>query len=196
MNVARFLGVRLSICVALVVGGGTAAVLPFSGGAPAKPTEVLGEHFSVSGNGNGSAGAPPDASAKSGNANSNSNGNTSGSPGKAFTISGTLNGIFPGVTSKLYLTVTNPNNQAISITNLSATVTSVTKALDAPAGTCAASASNLVIQSFTGPAFTVAANSSRSSSPAYVPVLTPPSAANACQGATFTLTYGGNGSQT
>jgi hypothetical protein len=163
-------------------------VIHLSGGSPTRNPQVLGEQFTVSGNGNGNG------NGNSSNGNS-SNGNGNPAPGKAFTLTGSVTGLFPGVTSKLYVTVTNPNNQAMTVTNVTATLTSVTKAANAPAGTCAASAANLAIQPFTGPSFTVAANSSRSSSPAYIPVMAPSTAANACQGATFTLTYGATGTQ-
>ena len=195
MHLVRLLGSKLSIGAALVacLGGGTAVVVHFADGSPSHSTQVLGENFVISGAGNGNAGNSSNTKpAKEGNA-SNNNGNPA--PGKAFTITGSLTGLFPGVASKLYLTVANPNNQAMTVTNLTATVTSVTKATNAPAGSCTATAANLVIQSFTGPSFAVPANSSRSSSPAYIPVLTPLSAANACQGATFTLTYAGTGTQ-
>jgi hypothetical protein len=203
MHIAHLFRSKLSIGVATVlcVGGGAAAVLQYSGGSPAKNSQVLGEKFTVSGHGNGNAGggsSTPAPATKPGNGGDNSNngnGNGNGAPGKAFTISGTLSGLFPGVTSKLYLTVNNPNNQAMTVTNLTATVTSVTKASNAPAGICAATAANLVIHAFTGPSFTIAANSSRSSSPAYVPVVMPSSVANACQGATFTLSFSGTGAQ-
>jgi hypothetical protein len=208
MHVIRLLGSKLSIGVVAVVcaGGGAAAVLHFSGGSPARHSQVLGEKFTVNGHGNGNAGggsSTPAPATKPGKGNTNNNnnnkrngnGNGHSAPGKAFTISGTLSGLFPGVTSKLYLTVNNPNNQAMTVTNLTATVTSVTKAANAPAGTCAATAANLVIHAFTGPSFTVAANSSRSASPAYLPVVMPSSVANACQGATFTLSFSGTGTQ-
>src|SRR5207253_6673015 len=48
--------------------------------------------------------------------------------GKPFTISGNLSGLLaPGVTRALDLTLTNPNNKPVSITNLTVTVQSVTR---------------------------------------------------------------------
>jgi hypothetical protein len=121
--------------------------------------------------------------------NGNGLGNGAGIPAKDFTISGQLTGLAPGVTAHLYLTVTNPNNQAIKVTALSAVLSSVVKASNAPSGTCAASTSNLQIGAWTGEQFTIAKNASGSSSPSYIPVTMPASVANACQGATFNLTY-------
>src|SRR3954469_12317312 len=72
-----------------VTGSGSRTVAPSSSG--------VGNGHCNNGNGNGN-----------GNAGSSSN-NTS--PGQSFTISGSADGLFPGALTKLYLTVTNPNNQ-------------------------------------------------------------------------------------
>jgi hypothetical protein len=70
--------------------------------------------------------------------------------GRPFPISGSLDGVlYPGASPlPLNLSVTNPNNFDLSITNLTVTVASVTKAPYAPAGTC--SASDFAVQQFSG----------------------------------------------
>jgi hypothetical protein len=182
-----------------------------------KSVSVEGEHFQIPGNGDGNVngkganggstgtstgtagtattntGATNNTATNNGNGNSATNGNTAGSQGKAFAISGALSGLTPGATGHLMVSVTNPNNQDMKITSLSATLLSVTKAANAPTGTCASSA--FTVGAYVGSYFTVTKNTTRSSSPGYIPVTLSHNAPNACQGATFNLSYSGTGSQ-
>src|SRR4051794_4347427 len=65
------------------------------------------------GNGNGNGGV----------GNGNGNGNLPGSPGKNFSIDGTVGSLVPGVTRSLRLRLNNPNNQAIKVQSLTVTAT-------------------------------------------------------------------------
>jgi hypothetical protein len=99
----------------------------------------------------------------SGNYTVTLNGNASGQPqqsttvalnlnatGKNFTITGpSFSSVAPGVTVRLDLSLTNPNNQSLSVTNLTVTVQSVTKAAGiAPGLTC--TPSDYVVTQFAG----------------------------------------------
>lgn len=182
-----------SMLLASIAGGVTAIVLET--GSAGADTKVLGERVT----GSGSSTATPNASGGSssggngqgnngnGNGNGGSNGNTS--PGHAFTITGAANGLFPGAVTRLYLTVVNPNNQAIRVTDLKATLSSVT---GAPG--CSASTSNLTIQAYTGQQFDVAQNGS-APSVGYIGLTLPSSVSNACQNATYNLSYTGTAVQ-
>lgn len=177
-------GATGSVAIASVVTG----VLLTASSSPS--TNVLGEKVT----GSGSSNVSPLAAGGNGNGNNgngNGNGGSSGnnSPGKAFTISGSVQGLFPGATTKLFLTVNNPNNQAMTVTALSATLTSVSGASG-----CAATASNLTISPYTGGTFDVAANGS-AVSVGYIPLTLPSSVANACQDAMYNLTYSGTAVQ-
>lgn len=121
--------------------------------------------------------------------------------GKPFAISGNLAGsLAPGVAVPLDLTLTNPNNQKLSITNLSVTIKSVTKAANAPAGSC--STSDYAVTQYSGPyPLAVAANATTrlsaqvSSNTKWPQVRMLDTAANqdGCKGATVTLAYSGFG---
>lgn len=171
------------LIVGVLAAAGTSTGLLLSHGS--KPSaKVLGEKVI----GSGSSSTSGDSSAASNNGNGKGNGGNP-SPGHSFTISGGVQGLFPGVTSKLFLTVTNPNNQAMTVTGLTATLQSVSGATG-----CNASASNLTVGSYSGGQFDVAKNSSVASS-GFIPLSLPTSVANACQGATYNLTYSGTAVQ-
>ena len=141
--------------------------------------QVLGEKLSASGTGGNTA----------------SPSGTSGSGGKGFTISGTVDGLFPGSSVNLGLTVANPNSQAINVTALSATLDHIDKAAGAPSGDCTSVTSGVVIHSWTGTAFTVAKNAS-ASAPGVIPVEMQPQSAGSCEGAMFWFSYHGSATST
>jgi hypothetical protein len=180
LRLNRYWWLYAAVAVAVATTG---VVIAISGhGKPA--AKVLGEKVTGSGSSSTSGTA-----ANKGNGQNNGNGNGNASPGHAFTISGAVDGLFPGATSKLFVTVTNPNNQAMTVTDLSATLQSVS---DAPG--CDASTADLTIGKYTGEDFDVAKNSSASSS-GYIPLSLPHTVANACQGATYNLQYSGTAVQ-
>ncbi|HEY3716613.1 MAG TPA: hypothetical protein VGL39_18965 [Jatrophihabitantaceae bacterium] len=120
--------------------------------------------------------------------------------GKPFTISGNLPGVLaPGMSVPLNLTLTNPNNKPLSITNLTVTVQSVTRAASAtkPCGTA-----DYSVTQYSGPyPLTVPANGSGSltslgvaqSSLPKVSMINAPTNQDGCKGATLTLAYSGSG---
>jgi hypothetical protein len=121
--------------------------------------------------------------------------------GKPFTISGNLSGqLAPGVSQPLNLMLTNPNNQAIAISNLTVTVQSVTRA--ASAGTRPCGVSDYAVTQYSGPyPLSVPANGSASLSSVGVAAELRPqvkmidTATNqdGCKGATLNLAYSGSG---
>jgi hypothetical protein len=123
------------------------------------------------------------------------------SKGKDFTISGNVSGLLaPGVSQPLNLTLVNPNNQTLSITNLTVTVQSVAKKAGAPAGPC--STADYAVTQYSGPyPLSVPANGSASLSGLQVAQAKWPqvrmldSATNqdGCKGASVTLSYSGAG---
>lgn len=115
-----------------------------------------------------------------------------------FTISGTMTGLLaPGVTRAMDLTFTNPNNQDLTVSSLSVSVTSTSN----PTG-CATS--NYTVTQFSGnyAALVVPHNGTASLSGLGVPqaqwpklgMLNTNANQNACKGATVNLTYIGTGS--
>jgi hypothetical protein len=123
--------------------------------------------------------------------------------GKPFTISGTLRGLLaPGVSRPLDLVLTNPNNKAVAVTNLTVTVTSVAKSPGA-AGLCGTGDYALV--QYTGPyPLTVPGSGAASLStlgvaPQYWPqvrMLNAPTNQDGCKGAVVNLAYSGSGQGT
>ena len=101
------------------------------------------------------------------------------SPKTGFQISGSVGGLYPGETAPLMLRVTNPQPFAIVVTSIATTAGS-------PNPGCLAS--YLTVAGFSGQ-LTVAAQSSGQIS---VPVTLSHAAPNACQGASFPLTYTGS----
>jgi hypothetical protein len=95
-----------------------------------------------------------------------------------FTVTGSVHGLYPGASLHLHLTVHNDEPFAIVVRSISTTVH------DASAR---CRASNLVVQGFTG-TLRVPRHGRASVT---VPVRLGHTAPNACQGATFRLTYTG-----
>jgi hypothetical protein len=124
------------------------------------------------------------------------------SKGKDFSISGNVSGLLaPGVSRPLNLTLTNPNNQPLAISNLTVTVKSVTKAAHAPVGAC--TTSDYAVVQYSGPyPLSVPANGSAtltslgvaSSKWPQVKMLDAAYNQDGCKGATVTLAYSGSGS--
>ena len=116
-----------------------------------------------------------------GNANPNSNPNTT----NVFYISGDVNGLYPGLSTQLPLTVTNPNTDDLQVNSLSVSVTGTSDA-SCPAG-------NIQVSNYSGPSFIVAKNNGTAT--VNVPISMPASAGDPCQGVTFNLQYSGSGQQ-
>jgi hypothetical protein len=99
------------------------------------------------------------------------------SPG-SFRIGGTVDGLYPGDSTELVLTVTNPQHFAIVVTTISTTVESPSAGCGAP---------NLTVAGFTGHLLVGAHGSAQLT----VPVALSYAAPDACQGALFPLQYSG-----
>ena len=99
-----------------------------------------------------------------------------------FYISGNVTGLYPGASTELPLTVTNPNTIRIKVTSLSVSVVASSKA------GCSATGSNLAVGKYLGPSFILGSNRSK-----IVPVLitAPASLQDPCQGAKFKLSLSG-----
>lgn len=111
---------------------------------------------------------------------------------KQFTISGRLDRtLAPGVTGNLDLSLTNSNNQQITVSGLTVSIAQVSKSA------CTAS-DNFSIKQFAG-SVTVPANSTRTlsqlgaTSLPQITMVDLPVNQDACKGATLTLTYTGTG---
>lgn len=120
--------------------------------------------------------------------------------GKAFAVSGNLSGLLaPGVKLPLDLTMTNPNKKALSVTNLSVTIKSVTKAAGR-SGTC--TAADYSVTQYSGPyPLTLPGNGSAtlsglgvaSSAWPQIKMLDTAYNQDGCKGATLTFAYSGSG---
>ena len=99
-------------------------------------------------------------------------------PGQQFTITGSATGLYPGATKSLPLTIHNPYHFAIYVKSI--TVTAGNASLSCPA-------SNLVTSNFTGNR-RVPRMGERT---VVVPIQMVSGAPDACQDATFPLTYSG-----
>ena len=182
----KLVGTPLGIAgVAGAVAAGGLAFALTSGGSG---THVLGEKIT----GSGTSAPTTSTTGCNGNGNCNGQGNGNGNGNKTFTIGGTANGLYPGGTVHLQLKVTNALNQDMTVTALSATLGSITKAVDAPAGTCSPT---VTIGSWTGTSFTLPANTTNMNATGYLPVSIAHNAPDACQGATFNLNYSGTAVQ-
>lgn len=148
-----------------------------AGSAAAATTTVTGSGSSTCGScvGNNGAGT--------------GNGGGNGTSAKPFAIAGQITDLAPGVARALRLSVTNPNNQPLTVSSLSAVPTSVTKRSGAT-GNC--TVSDIVLGAWPKQPFQVPAGGS-ASSPTTIAVQLRKTATDACQGATFTLTYSGTG---
>ncbi|WP_246036175.1 hypothetical protein [Sinomonas susongensis] len=124
------------------------------------------------------------------------------SNGKAFTISGSAaSPLAPGVSQPLGLSFSNPNNQGISITNLSVTVMGITRSAAAIAGNLPCTTADFAVVQYSGP-YPVSIPSGNSSlSSLAVPgsqwpkltMLDRPANQDGCKGATIALSYSGSG---
>jgi hypothetical protein len=115
---------------------------------------------------------------------------------KGFVIEGNVAGLlYPGVSQPLHLTITNPNSKAIVITSLSVNVKSgSTKAgCDGPTNTQVTQSNVSASNTFTVPAKNgkVTLPTGTVSAP-QVLMKNLPTNQDACQGASFAFTYGGN----
>jgi hypothetical protein len=121
--------------------------------------------------------------------------------GKPFAISGNLTGLLaPGVSLPLDLTLTNPNNQTISISNLTVTVQSVAKVPPTRVGSC--STADYVVTQYSGPyPLAVPAHGSATLSSLgvaaelqpHVKMIDTATNQDGCKSATLTLAYSGSG---
>lgn len=121
--------------------------------------------------------------------------------GKQFTITApptVLPG--PGAGMPLNLSIANPNNQALNITNLTVSIQSVAKAVGAPAGTC--SIADYAVSQFTGsyplvvqPGLATSLSNLVSDSAQWprLNMLETGSRQDACKGAVVTLSFTGAG---
>ncbi len=115
---------------------------------------------------------------------------------KGFVIEGNVTGLlYPGVSQPLHLTITNPNGKAMVITSLSVNVKSgSTKAgCDGPTNTQVTQSNVSESNTFTVPAKGKVTLPTASVSAPQVLMKNLPTNQDACQGASFTFTYAGNG---
>ena len=99
---------------------------------------------------------------------------------KDFTIAGSVGGLYPGKTASLRLTIENPNGEDIRVEAVTVAVSGTSND--------ACSAAYLRTTDYDGAPFLVVANGSANIS---LPVTLLRGAPDACQGVTFTLSYGG-----
>jgi hypothetical protein len=122
-----------------------------------------------------------------GNGNGNGNDNSGASQDFQLTDGGGVSGLFPGSVKPLRLSVTNPYNFDIKVTALTVTLTA--NGSTGRAG-CANTTQNLQPGTYTGPSFVVPDHRTVAA-PADIAITMPRTAAAACQGAAFALSYGG-----
>lgn len=123
--------------------------------------------------------------------------------GKPFTISGNLaDALAPGISRPLNLTLTNPNNKPLSITNLTVTVKTVTRTAYAIAHSQPCTTADYAVAQYSGayplvvPADTSASLSSlgvSTSARPKVSMLNTTLNQDGCKGATLALAYSGSG---
>jgi hypothetical protein len=100
----------------------------------------------------------------------------------AFTVQATpVDGLYPGASRQLKLTLTNPLTFDLNVTNMRANLVSTSN----PG--CAPTATNLEVQPYTG-SLPVRVKAKASKTGGNVPLHMPNTVANACQKATFTIT--------
>lgn len=115
---------------------------------------------------------------------------------RGFSVEGNVAGLlYPGVSQPLHLTITNPNTKALVITSLNVSVKSgSTKAgCDGPTNTQVTQSNVSESNTFTVPAKGKVTLPTVSVSAPQVLMKNLPTNQDACQGASFTFTYGGNG---
>ena len=124
-------------------------------------------------------------------------------PHRSFTISGDLQGqLAPAVSRPLGLTVTNPDKAQVSVTNLSVSITSITRSAVAVAAGRQCTTADYTVTQYSGPyPLAVPGSSSRTLTQLGVPSTVWPQVAmidrpvnqDGCKGATLTLAYAGSG---
>lgn len=180
----------LATASVLSVGGYFVA----SSGSGGSPTKVLGEKITGSGSGTSTAGGAGATTNSKPTSGGNGGGPSTPPASKSFTIAlGSQHGDFgPGTTSELFLDVTNTSNQNIHVDSLSASLLSITKDSDNTApGNCTLSNSGFQIVGWSGDQFDVLQGETASSAPGYIEVSMSAAAPDACQGATFNLSFSG-----
>ena len=125
------------------------------------------------------ASAGPAAKGPAGPAPS-SNASATANTSNAFTISGSISGLYPGASLPMVLTITDSKTYAITVSSISTTVSSQK---------AACGSGNLTVSSFTGSLAVPA----KQSVTATVTAEMLHSAPDACQGAKFKLLYSGTG---
>jgi len=148
--------------------GGSASTNPSVGATTPSPDKQPANGGNGGGTGGGKDKNPPDTS------------------GKTFSISGDVSGLFPGASRPLVLTFTNSNNFAIKITSMEVAAATSDK------GGCGAS--NLITPSFRDDPRSMTDDiivpAKKTASHTFQVRMTA-SPANACQGATWALSYTG-----
>lgn len=121
---------------------------------------------------------------------------------KQFVLSGNVPGtLSPGTSAGLDLQISNPNNKALSLTNMSVAVAGVTRSADAVARNLSCTAADFVVTQYSGPyPVSVPAGSSSLSGLRLAPSVWPrvgmlDTSANqdGCKGASLQLSYSGSG---
>ncbi|WP_249335922.1 hypothetical protein [Sinomonas gamaensis] len=124
------------------------------------------------------------------------------SNGKAFSISGdAASQLAPGVSRTLGLAFSNPNNQPISVTNLSVTIASISQTATAKAQGLPCTAADFAITQYSGPYPLSLPTGSSSLTSVGVPASQWPKISmldttanqDGCKGASLVLTYSGSG---
>jgi len=123
--------------------------------------------------------------------------------GKPFTIAGNLaDPLAPGISRPLNLTLTNPNNKPLSVTNLTVTVKTVTRTAYAVSHNQPCTTGDYAVAQYSGPyPLTVPANGSASlaslgistSARPKVSMLNTALNQDGCKGATLALAFSGSG---
>ena len=112
-----------------------------------------------------------------------------GNPAQDFTIAGSYAGLYPGVSRSLILSITNPNAFPIDVTSLTATVSLVSGPRVMHEPSCRPE--DLDVAQYAG-GLSVPA---RGMNTTMIDLMLLPSAPDACQGASFALTYAGEAVQ-
>lgn len=123
--------------------------------------------------------------------------------GKAFSISGNAQGLLaPGTVAPLPLALTNPNKKALSVTNLTVTVQSVTRTAAAISANRPCSTSDYQVRQYSGPyplsipgssTLTLAQLGVASNQWPALTLLDRPINQDGCKGASVVLAYAGSG---
>ncbi|HVW34110.1 MAG TPA: hypothetical protein VHL53_16355 [Acidimicrobiia bacterium] len=152
----RRLAWLLALPTVVLGGAAVAAVLHGRVDPPGAPTVLGSQIVKADGNGAGNGNDP-----------------------KSFVVSGAVEGLAPGVTRSLFVTLSNPNNSDISVQALT---------VAAGDGSKGCPGSNVRVGTLTAPVFVPG----RGSAQVTLPITMLGTAPGACQGADFPLTYGGS----